>query len=84
MILTGILPQKSLSRNGRFILTETFGDIMEEELKKGESAEALTVEGQKPDAVIPYEENGKKWYFWYFTDLQSDKEGNKLEYTLKQ
>ena len=38
---------------------------MEEELKKGESAEALTVEGQKPDAVIPYEENGKKWYFWY-------------------
>ena len=54
---------------------------MEEELKKGESAEALTVEGQKPDAVIPYEENGKKWYF---TDLQSDKEGNELEYTLKQ
>jgi hypothetical protein len=36
---------------------------MEEELKKGESAEALTVEGQKPDAVIPYEENGKKWVF---------------------
>ena len=57
---------------------------MEEELKKGESAEALTIEGQKPDAVIPYEENGKKWYFWYFTDLQSDKEGNELEYTLKQ
>ena len=36
---------------------------MEEKLKKGESAEALTVEGQKPDAVIPYEENGKQWYF---------------------
>ena len=53
-------------------------------IEKGESAEALTVEGQKPDAVIPYEENGKKWYFWYFTDLQSDKEGNELEYTLKQ
>ena len=72
-------------------LTVTFIDkieevtgYVEEELKKGESAEALTVEGQKPDAVIPYEENGKKWYFWYFTDLQSDKEGNKLEYTLKQ
>ena len=57
---------------------------MEAKLKKGESAEALTVEGQKPDAVIPYEENGKQWYFWYFTDLQSDKEGNELEYTLKQ
>ena len=69
-----------IDKNARFV----FGDIMEEELKKGESAEALTVEGQKPDAVIPYEENGKKWYFWYFTDLQSDKEGNKLEYTLKK
>ena len=69
-----------IDKDARFV----FGDIMEEELKKGESAEALTVEGQKPDAVIPYEENGKKWYFWYFTDLQSDKEGNELEYTLKQ
>ena len=69
-----------IDKDARFV----FGDIMEEKLKKGESAEALTVEGQKPDAVIPYEENGKKWYFWYFTDLQSDKEGNKLEYTLKQ
>ena len=69
-----------IDKDARFV----FGDIMEEELKKGESAEALTVEGQKPDAVIPYEENGKQWYFWYFTDLQSDKEGNKLEYTLKQ
>ena len=57
---------------------------MEEKLKKGESAEALPVEGQKPDAVIPYEETGKQWYFWYFTDLQSDKEGTELEYTLKQ
>ena len=67
---------------------ETVGQETSQEneapLKKGESAEALTVEGQKPDAVIPYEENGKKWYFWYFTDLQSDKEGNELEYTLKQ
>ena len=69
-----------IDKNARFV----FGDIMEAKLKKGESAEALTVEGQKPDAVIPYEENGKKWYFWYFTDLQSDKEGNELEYTLKQ
>ena len=39
---------------------------MEEELKKGESAEALTVEGQKPDAVIPYEENGKQVVFLVF------------------
>mgnify|MGYP006874294185 FL=1 len=69
-----------IDKDARFV----FGDIMEEKLKKGESAEALTVEGQKPDAVIPYEENGKQWYFWYFTDLQSDKEGNELEYTLKQ
>ena len=69
-----------IDKNARFV----FGDIMEEELKKGESAEALTVEGQKLDAVIPYEENGNQWYFWYFTDLQSDKEGNELEYTLKQ
>ena len=69
-----------IDKNARFV----FGDIMEAKLKKGESAEALTVEGQKPDAVIPYEENGKQWYFWYFTDLQSDKEGNELEYTLKQ
>ena len=66
-----------IDKDARFV----FGDIMEEELKKGESAEALTVEGQKPDAVIPYEENGKQRYF---TDLQSDKEGNELEYTLKQ
>ena len=36
---------------------------MEEELKKGESAEALTVEGQKPDAVIPYEEKERNGIF---------------------
>ena len=79
-MMTVIKHSYGIDKDARFV----FGDIMEEELKKGESAEALTVEGQKPDAVIPYEENGKKWYFWYFTDLQSDKEGNELEYTLKQ
>ena len=59
-----------IDKNARFVFGGHHGS---RKLKKGESAEALTVEGQKPDAVIPYEENGKKWYFWYFTDLQSDK-----------
>ena len=45
---------------------------------------SLEVEGQKPDGIIEHKHFGEIWYFWYFTDLQSDKEGNELEYTLKQ
>lgn len=59
-----------------------FGDIAKESLEEGESVEEFRVEGQKPDGLIEYEENGKIWYFWYFENLQSKKEGRDLSYTL--
>ena len=42
----------------------------------------LRVEGQKPDGIIEHKHFGEIWYFWYFTDLQSGKSGQKLNYTL--
>ncbi len=49
-----------IDKDARFV----FGDIMEEKLKKkGESAEALTVEGQKPDAVIPMKRTERNGIF---------------------
>ena len=50
----------------------------------GESMNALRVEGQKPDEIIEYESFGRKWYFWYYNDLQSDKPSSELEVTLKE
>ena len=43
---------------------------------------SLEVEGQKPDGIIEHKHFGEIWYFWYFTDLLSDKSGQKLNYTL--
>ena len=51
-------------------------------LKTGEDIRKLRVEGQKPDGIIEHKHFGEIWYFWYFTDLQSDKSGQKLNYTL--
>ena len=48
-------------------------NIAEEELK-GESA-GTDRRRTETGRVIPERERRKKWYFWYFTDLQSDKEG---------
>lgn len=50
--------------------------------EKGEDIRKLRVEGQKPDGIIEHKHFGEIWYFWYFTDLQSDKSGQKLNYTL--
>ena len=33
----------------------------------------VIIEGQKPDEVIAYKQFDEDWYFWYYTDLQSDK-----------
>lgn len=38
----------------------------------------LEIETQKPDEVIKYQEFGNDWYFWYYTDLQSDKTADEL------
>lgn len=38
----------------------------------------LEIEGQKPDEVIKFQQFDKDWYFWYYTDLQSDKTADEL------
>ena len=38
----------------------------------------LEIEGQKPDEVIKFQMFDKDWYFWYYTDLQSDKTADEL------
>lgn len=43
----------------------------------------LKIEGQEPTEIIPYECFGEQWYFWYYEDLQSDKPGNMLEFTVE-
>ena len=42
----------------------------------------LKIEGQEPTGIIRYDRFGREWYFWYYDDLQSDKPGNLLEYTV--
>lgn len=64
--------------SGRF----AYGDTPKCMMKKGEDIRKLRVEGQKPDGIIEHKHFGEIWYFWYFTDLQSDKSGQKLNYTL--
>ena len=61
-----------------------YGYLREDFFEKEESVNALRVEGQKPDEIIEYESFGKKWYFWYYNDLQSDKSSSELEVTLKE
>ncbi len=68
----------SINPNQRFV----WGCMPKDKLKKGEAIEKLRVEGQKPDGVIEYKSFDKTWYFWYYEDLESDKPGSQLEYTL--
>ena len=60
------------------------GTIREDFFKEGESIYNLKIEGRKPDEIIEYESFGKKWYFWYYNDLQSDRSSSELEVTLKE
>lgn len=37
-----------------------------------EDVNHMKIDGQKPDAVISYEQSGTTWYFWYYENLKSD------------
>lgn len=71
----GVNPEKE-----RFV----YGLIRQSVFEREESIYNLKVEGQKPDEIIEYESFGKKWYFWYYNDLQSDKPSSELEVTLTE
>ena len=43
---------------------------------------SLEVEGQKPDGIIEYEVYGTVMYMWYYNDLQSNKRGDCLSYSV--
>ena len=43
---------------------------------------SLEVEGQKPDGIIEYEEYGRTMYMWYYNDLESNKRGDCLSYSV--
>ena len=43
---------------------------------------SLEVEGQKPDGIIEYEVYGTVMYMWYYNDLQSNKRGDLLSYSV--
>lgn len=45
---------------------------------------SLEIEGQRPTEIIEYEVFGKKRYFWYYEDLQSNKPGSELEVKLDE
>ncbi len=64
--------------NTRFI----WGSTLKDKLEKGEDIKKLRVEGQKPDGIIEYKDFNETWYFWYYEDLESDKPGSQLKYTL--
>ena len=59
-----------------------WGNLPQKEMEKGEDIKKLRVEGQKPDGIIEYKDFNDTWYFWYYEDLESDKPGSQLEYTL--
>ena len=59
-----------------------WGNLPQKEMEKGEDIKKLRVEGQKPDGIIEYKDFNETWYFWYYEDLESDKPGSQLEYTL--
>jgi hypothetical protein len=39
----------------------------------------LKIEGEKPTEIIPYMAFGKTEYFWYYSDLKSDKPSSELK-----
>lgn len=65
------------AENTRFV----WGNTQESSLEKSQKMENFQVEGQNPDGIIEYEAFGETWYFWYFHNLNSDKDGYELEYT---
>ncbi len=54
-----------------------YGDTKDKKVFK------LKIEGQEPSGIIPYESFGEQWYFWYYEDLESDKPGSQLEFTVE-
>lgn len=60
-----------------------YGEIENHRLKQGEDIRAFRVEKQKPNGIIEYKHYGRREYFWYFMDLQSNKPGKDLDYELK-
>lgn len=52
-------------------------------MKQGEDIRAFRVEKQKPNGIIEHKHYGRREYFWYFMDLQSNKPGKDLDYELK-
>lgn len=65
------------AENTKFV----WGNTKESSLEKSQKMKTFQVEGQYPDGIVEYEAFGETWYFWYFNDLSSDKEGYELEYT---
>ncbi len=60
-----------------------YGEIENHRLKQGEDIRAFRVEKQKPNGIIEHKHYGRREYFWYFMDLQSNKPGKDLDYELK-
>lgn len=54
-----------------------YGDTKDEKVFK------LEIEGQEPTEIIPYQCFGETRYFWYYEDLESDKPGSQLEFTVE-
>ena len=50
---------------------------------KDEEIFNLKIEGQEPTEIIPYERFGEQWYFYYYENLESDKPGSQLEFTVE-
>lgn len=43
----------------------------------------LSIDGQAPDGIIPFEVLGKKRFFWYYDDLKTDNTVEKMVITMK-
>lgn len=50
-----------------------YGDICEDCFAEGENIYNLQIDGQCPDEIVEYECLGKKYYFWYYDRLKTDK-----------
>lgn len=48
-----------------------------------ESVKTLKIEGQKPDDIKEFSNNGVKYYFWYYDDLKTSKRPDKFKVTYK-
>lgn len=59
-----------IDENNRVIV---YGDICETYFAQGESIYSLQIDGQKPDEIKEYECFGKKYYFWYYDNLETEK-----------